>query len=134
LLEDFDNLRFQPVHALGESLDNEAGAVAIDNQRREKVTFGRDKAVGLRFARHLPPETRGCGYALSEKGAVEGALVTCEESQSNLRFAAVKRLPPEMMLSVLNANYGPGAGFVCVQQVGTVNPHVAGDHPLHTAL
>ena len=98
LLQDLHHRGLQPVHALAESLNDEAIAVAVDDERGKQIAFGSNQPISLRPGRHLLAESGRGANSLGEEGGVKGPRFARQEAQRDLRLAAVKSLPPEVVL------------------------------------
>ena len=134
LLQDSDDLRFQPLHALAERLHDKAVTIAIDDERRQQVALPRHEAIGARAFHDLVAKCCGIANAFSEKGTVEWAALAGEHPQGNLGLAAVKRLPPGMPLAIHDAHDCSGPGTASIDHVGAIDPRMAGENAVDSAL
>ena len=105
LLQNLNHRGLQPVHALAQGLNDEAIAVAVDDEGGKQVAFGSHQPISLRPRRHLLAESGRGANSLREEGGVKGPLFARQKAQRDLRLAAVKRLPPEVILFIDEAHH-----------------------------
>ena len=86
LLQNFHDRRLHPVHSLAQGLNDEAIAVAVDDERGKQIAFGRHQPIGLRPGRHLPAKSGRGANSLGEEFGVKGPRLASQKAQRNLRF------------------------------------------------
>src|SRR5689334_13834301 len=77
------------IHALAESLHDEIRAVAIDDQSRQQICFGKDQPIGVGLRHYSFAMRKSLRQASQKEWAINGLTIVSEKAQGDLRGGTV---------------------------------------------
>ncbi len=123
LVEEVDDLRQQPIHALRERLDDEVVAVAIHDERRQQIGLAVNQPIRGRIdAERAPERQRGVDPAFQQL-VVGRLLAVRQHADGDLRSIAIQRVSENA--AARRANHDAvAARRLDVGHVGAVDPRM----------
>ena len=113
------------VHGLGENLQGEDVAVAVDDQSGEEIGFAENYAIGFGVVDQRLAIGNGIGDALAKQGWKIGDRIGRDHADRDLRGTRIESGAERLAAMIGDANQRAGRNVFGGDDVGAVDPDMA---------